>query len=124
MFPKTAVVNARKALERGYEGRVTVIEQRKVTKPNHTTSFCDVEVLEDQPCRLSFSSIPPAANGENFSTLSQTVKLFVPPDIKIKEGSKVRVTQNGTTRDYKASGVPAEYSTHNEINLELWKVRA
>lgn len=120
MLPKNAVVKVRKALEKGYIGTFTVTEHKKVTKPNHTTGFSDVEVLVDQPCRLSFSSIPTASDGD-VAEINQTVKLFFAPEIEIKEGSKITVTQNGVSTAYKQSGTPAVYSTHKEILLELFK---
>ena len=120
MLSKNAVVKVRKALEKGYVGTFTVTEHKKVTKPNHITGFSDVDVLIDQPCRLSFSANPPATNGD-VSEISQTVKLFFAPEITIKEGSKITVTQNGTTTEYKQSGTPAVYDTHKEILLELFR---
>ena len=120
MLPKNAVVKVRKALEKGYTGTFTVTEHKKVTKSNHTTGFSDVEVIVDQPCRLSFSSSPSATNGD-VAEINQTVKLFFAPEIKVKEGSKITVTQNGVTTAYKQSGTPAVYSGHQEILLELFK---
>jgi hypothetical protein len=114
------VVKVRKALEKGYIGTFTVTEHQKVIKPNHTTGFSDVDVLVDQPCRLSFSSNPSAKDGD-VAEINQTVKLFFAPEIKVKEGSKVTVTQNGVTTAYKQSGTPAVYQTHTEILLELFR---
>ena len=120
MLSKNAVVKVRKALEKGYIGTFTVEERKKVTLPNHTTSFHDVVVLEDEPCRLSFSSNPSVSDG-NVPEINQTVKLFFAPNITVKEGSKITVTQNGVTTIYKQSGTPAVYQTHTEITLELFK---
>lgn len=120
MLSKNAVVKTRKALEKGYIGTFTVTEHKKVTKPNHTTGFSDVDVLVDQPCRLSFSSSPSTSGGA-VAEINQTVKLFFAPEITIKEGSKVTVTQNGVTTAYKQSGTPAVYQTHTEVLLELFK---
>jgi hypothetical protein len=119
VLSKNAVVKVRKALEKGYIGKFTVTEHKKVTKPNHTTGFSDVDVLIDQPCRLSFSSSP-SISGGSVPAISQTVKLFFAPEITVKEGSKITVTQNGVTTAYKQSGTEAVYSTHKEIILELW----
>lgn len=120
MLPKNAVVRIRTALERGYIGTFTVTERQKVTKPNHTTGFSEVVVLENQPCRLSFFSSPSTTNGD-VAEVKQTVKLFFAPEVKVKEGSKVTITQNGVTADYKRSGTPAVYDTHTEIILELFE---
>ena len=119
MLPKNAVVKTRKAIEKLYTGKFTITEHQKVTKPNHTTSFVDVDVLTDQPCRLSFSSSPSTSDG-NVPEINQTVKLFFAPEIVVKEGSKITVTQEGVTTEYKQSGTPAVYSTHKEILLELF----
>ena len=120
MLPKNSVVKVRKALEKGYDGTFTVTEHKKITKPNRTTGFSDVVVIENQPCRLSFSSSPSATGGD-IAEINQTVKLFFAPEINVKEGSKITVTQNGITTEYKQSGVPAVYSTHQEILLELFR---
>lgn len=120
MLSKNAVVKTRKALEKGYIGTFTVTEHKKVTKPNHTTGFSDVDVLVDQPCRLSFSSSPSTSDG-NVPEIKQTVKLFFAPEITVKEGSKITVTQNGITTEYKRSGTPAVHQTHTEILLELFR---
>ena len=114
------MVKVRKALEKGYIGNFTVTEHQKITRPNHTTGFSDVEVLVDQPCRLSFSSSPSAKDGD-VAEINQTVKLFYAPEIIVKEGSKITVTQNGVTTEYKQSGTPAVYDTHIEILLELFR---
>ena len=120
MLSKNAVVKVRAALEKGYTGTFTVTEHQKVKKPNHTTGFSDVDVLVDQPCRLSFSSSPSVSGGD-IPEINQTVKLFFSPEITVKEGSKITVTQNGVTTEYKQSGVPAVYQSHTEIILELFK---
>ena len=120
MLQKNAVVKVRKALEKGYTGTFTVTEHQKVIKPNKTVGYEDVDVIVDQPCRLSFSSSPSTADGD-VPVITQTVKLFFAPEITVKEGSKITVTQNGVTSEYKQSGTTAVYSTHKEVLLELFK---
>lgn len=111
---------ARKAVESTYAGVVTVSEYKKVKDPNTAlTSYKEVVVL-NQPCSLSFESIAAAVQTGTVATVSQAVKLFLSPDITIKPGSKIKVTQTGVTTEYKSSGVPAVYPTHQEIMLELF----
>lgn len=119
-----ARVTARIALESAYDGLCTVIEyhqardaKNKFRKPE------EIQVLKNQPCRLSLKKTAAAVQTETVATVSQGIKLFLPPDIKIKPGSKIVVTQNGVTNSYSASGVPAAYATHQEIMLELFKER-
>lgn len=113
---------ARKAIESTYVGVVTVSEYKKVKDPNTAlTSYKEVVVLENQPCSLSFESITTAIQTEAAATISQAVKLFLSPDITIKPGSKLKVTQTGITTEYSSSGVPAVYPTHQEIILGLFE---
>lgn len=122
MLSKTKMVKARKAIETLYVGKCTITEYQKVKNENKTTSLKEVVVLKDEPCRLSFgstASASPTSNGA--SSISQTVKVFIAPEITVKPGSKLTITQNGITAIYKNSGEPSFYSTHQEINLELFK---
>ncbi|MCM1101929.1 MAG: hypothetical protein NC398_11160 [Acetatifactor muris] len=113
---------ARKAIESTYAGVVTVFEYKKVTDPKTAlTDYQEVVVLENQPCSLSFEGIAAAVQTGAVATVSQAVKLFLSPDITIKPGSKLKVTQTGVTTEYKSSGVPAVYETHQEIMLELFE---
>lgn len=121
MLPKNKMVKARKALESLYDGKCTITEHQKVQRENKSTGFEDVVVLQDQPCRLSFSTISSTNETDTASHLVQAVKVFLAPDIVVKAGSKLDITQNGQMTSYKASGVPALYDTHQEIVLELFK---
>ena len=113
---------ARKALEDTYDGVATVIEHRKVKdEQTKVTFYEDVTVLEGQPCKLSFSTINTVVQSESAANVAQTTKLFISPDITIKPGSKITVTQSGVTNDYTYSGVPAVYATHQEIMLDFFK---
>ena len=124
MLSKTAMVKVKKALESMYQGKCTITEQQKVINANKTTSFVDVVVMEDVPCRLSFSSVTNANQTDTAASVVQTTKVFLAPEITVKPGSKLAVTQNGRTTEYKASGKPAFYSTHQEISVELFEERA
>lgn len=113
---------ARKAMEDTYSGVLTVTERRKVrNEQTKLTSVEDVVVLLNQPCKLSFESVVPVQQSETAAAVSQTVKLFLAPDVMISPGSKLTITQNGVTGDYTRSGVAAVYPTHQEIMLELFE---
>ena len=122
MLSKIKMVKATKAIESLYSGRCTITENQKFQKANKSTGFREVVVLKDQPCRLSFSTInntTPTDSGA--SSVSQVVKLFISPEIEVKPGSKLTISQNDITTDYKSSGEPSFYATHQEIVLELFK---
>jgi len=112
----------RKAIESKYEHICTVIEYQKVKDlVTKITSSKEVIVLEDKPCKLSYSTVKSATETENASALQQVVKLFIAPEIVIKEGSKLSITKDNRTTEYKNSGIPAVFTSHQEIVLELFK---
>ena len=80
-----------------------------------------VVVLEGQPCRISFETLKAAEQSNSGAAVTQVTKLFVSPEVEVKAGSKVTVTQDGATTDYTHSGIPATYPTHQEIILELFE---
>ena len=107
-----AVLQARKAhrkvIESQYEHTCTIKEFQSVKDPiSKVTKKQEATILENQPCRLSYSSV------------QQIIKLFIAPEIEIKEGSKIIITHEGRTTEFKHSGKPAIYSSHQEIVLEL-----
>lgn len=119
---KTAIKAARKAIESTYEGVVTVTEHQKVTdEKTKLTNYQDIVVIDSQPCHLSFETLNGAVQSESAAVVTQTTKLFVSPDVTIKAGSKITVTQAGVTTDYTCSGIPAVYETHQEIILDLFE---
>lgn len=120
MLSKNTMVKARKALETLYDGLCTVTEYQEYVRENKSTGHKETIVLEGQQCRLSFSSSPNTNPSDTASKTVQTVRLFIAPKVSIKAGSKISVTQNGITTDYKSSGEPMMYDTHQEIDLELF----
>lgn len=122
MLSKNQMVRARKAVESLYEGTCTITEYQKVKKEDKSTGFVEVVVLENQPCRLSFQNVNSTTDTETgASSKSQTVKVFLAPEIRIKPGSKLTITQKDVTTDYKNSGDAACYFTHQEIVVEIFE---
>lgn len=118
---QTAKIAAKKAIESTYDGVAVVEEYQKVKDAvTKLTNGKAVVVLEHQPCRLSFEKLQTANQTESAASVTQTTKLFISPDINIKPGSKITVTQAGKTTAYTYSGVPAIYDTHQEIVLDLF----
>lgn len=115
------MINAvRKAIESMYKDTCNVYEWQNTKDPvTHVNKSGEVLVHENKKCRLSFSSITVTSDG-HAATQQQTIKLFIAPEIEIKPGSKISITHQGKTVDYKKSGVPAVYTNHQEIMLELF----
>ena len=121
MLSQNQMVAVRKAIELSYIGTCTITEHQKIKKENKSTGFQDVVVLQNQPCKLSYEKVTNTNQTESAAALIQTAKLFIAPEIQVKPGSKLTISQNGITTEYKNSGEPAVYGTHQEIVLELFK---
>lgn len=121
-YLETVRKQARQQIESLYEDTCTVYEKKKVTDSiTKVTKTREVEVLKDQPCKVSFSSVKAVGENSNVATVSQVVKLFISPDVSIRPGSKIAVTRKGKTTEYASSGQEANFLTHKEIVLELFK---
>lgn len=114
---------AREAIESTYSGVCTIIERRDVRdeKTKITRKNKEVPVVENQPCKLSFEKLNAAVQTDTAASVSQSTKLFLAPEIKVKSGCKIVVTQNGVATAYSASGESAVYNSHQEIILELFR---
>jgi hypothetical protein len=116
------IKQARKSTESLYDSTCTVIEYRsekdQITKK---TASKEVVVFQDKPCKLSYSSNKNANQTETANAISQVIKVFIAPELDIIPGSKLVITNKGRTTEYKNSGVPAVFNTHQEITLELFK---
>lgn len=117
MLSKNQVVR-RKAIESLYDGRCTITASQEYTKDNGATGFKSVEICTEQPCRLSFGTSK-TQEGEAATGTTQTITLFLAPEIVVPAGSKITVTQNGRTTDYECSNTPEVYSLHQQISLSL-----
>lgn len=103
-----------------YDCTCTIKEYKSVKDPvSKVTKKQEVISLEDEPCSISYSSVNSTNQTEANATVQQVIKLFIAPEIKIKEGSRIIVTHEGRTTEFKHSGKPAIYSSHQEIVLEF-----
>ena len=103
-----------------WTGRCTIYEYRDVTDPEtYQTTQQQVPVLVDEPCRLSYNYEQATNIQSGAAVVSQSITLFIRPDLEIKPGSFIEITQNNVTERYKGSGKPAVYTNHQEIILQL-----
>lgn len=106
-----------------YTDVCSIYNQQKI-KVNNKTKFESVLVVENEPCRLSYDSPKIAVQTESSANVSNNVKLFISPQIDVAEGSRIEVVREGKTYQFKCSGMPSMYPTHQEIKLELSEVYA
>ena len=119
MLPKIPLV--RRAVERLYDGRATVEEARKEKNAKNITALVWSAVARNVPCRVSYKTLAPAGRSDTVDSIAQAITLFTAPDIDIKPGSRVTVTQRGRTMRFSCSGIPAVYDSHQEIPLVRWE---
>lgn len=104
-----------------WSGRATIYQYVDVTDPiTHQTTQEEAVVLSDEPCRLSYNYEQSTNMQNGAAVVSQSITLFVRPDLVIPPGSVIEVTQHGVTKKYKGSGSPAVYCNHQQIILELY----
>ncbi len=111
----------RKAIESQYTGICTVTEMQGVKEPGtNILKQTPVVVLTDQPCKMTHKSSDTTTVVNGVAVQSQSIKLLISPDIEIKPGSQIKITQDGRTADFKRSGLPAVYPSHQEISLIIF----
>ena len=111
---------ARKYLEKLYEGTCTITEFSNVYDPvTHCTKPVKNVICEGVTCHLSYTTAPAVKNTDTVAAMDQNITLFISPDILVKPGSMIEVTQVGRTTKFEASGAPVVYPTHQEIGLSL-----
>lgn len=113
----------RQIYEKEYCDTCTIVEKVK-NRVDGVTSFSEKETVLNQACKISFENIPSTAESNTKTSIVQSIKLFLAPEIEVKPGSKIDVTHLGVTTSYKRSGSPAVHPTHQEVMLELWKENA
>lgn len=116
----TAYTNAIKQL---WTGKCTVTVRSEYAIDENTGRAVADEscTYTDEPCRISYKTVTTTQDNSGAANIVQTVTLFIDKDVNIPEGSKITVTQNGTTTEYEKSGKPAVYSTHQEIPLMVFR---
>ena len=106
-------------------GKCTIYEYKDVTDPEtYQTTQKEVPILVAEPCRLSYNYEQSTNIQSGAAVVSQSITLFIRPDLKIKPGSVIEITQNNITERYKGSGKPSVYTNHQEIILQLYEGNA
>ena len=108
-----------------WKGKCTIYEYEHITNPEtYQTTQKEVPVLTDEPCRLSYNHEQATNIQSGAAVVSQSITLFIRPDLVIKPGSVIEITQHGVTEKYKGSGKPAVYCNHQQITLQLYEDNA
>lgn len=109
----------RKALALLNNCTYSVLEYQEIKDPKTgIVKHQEVPTQGGLPGKISFSTVKQAQESEVNATAQQIVKLFYEPHIEIKAGSKIVVVHKGQIYNYKNSGEPSRFESHNEIVLE------
>lgn len=105
-------------------GKCTIYEYKSVVDPiTFQSTQQEVAVVENEPCRVSYNREQSTNIDSGVAVISQSTTLFIRPDLVVKPGSVIEVTQHGQTTKYKGSSKSALYTNHQEIVLELYEDR-
>jgi hypothetical protein len=85
------------------------------------TSKVENTVSDGIPCRLSYEKIDTVNQQTGAAERTIETKLFLAPEIAVKAGSKITVTNDGVTKAYSMSGEPAIYADHQEVMLQMFE---
>lgn len=109
----------RQAIEQLYEDRATIrrfaeeeAEWGETRLPKESEA-----IHQDVPCRISQRALAVNTQTETTNQIAYEAKLFLSPEIDIRQGDIIEVTRQGITRKYTA-GEPFIYPTHQEISLQ------
>ena len=103
-------------------GKCTVFKYETITDPyTHQSTQKKVPIIVDEPCKLSYNKEQATNIASGAAVISQSITLFIRPDLEIAPGSVIEVTQHGKTTLYKGSSKSAVYTNHQEIVLELYE---
>lgn len=103
---------------------ITVLDEKKLNSSNGRTEQSEKTLYKDLPCRVSHSTVKSTEPQNGATVIGQSTVLYIDASVKISEGAKIAVTQNGVTKTYVRSGAPAYYTAHQEVPLELYMERA
>lgn len=105
----------RRKLERMYTDRCDIYTIEDVYDEDTASTIQDrVYLAKNQPCRISQPGLA-SNNQQDVNIINYESKLFISPDLDIKQGMKIYVDR--MNKNY-SCGEPFRYSTHQEIKLK------
>lgn len=107
----------RRAVGQLYEERATIKRYVEEKTEWGETRLVEKEVERNVPCRISQRALGVNSQTETVNEIAYETKLFLPPDIEIRQGDIIEVTRQGVTRKYTA-GEPFIYPTHQEVSIQ------
>lgn len=110
-------VGLREVIEKGYRDRADISRMESYKTEKGETRQRLIDIYTDEPCRISQKSLGINSQRETHNDISYEVKLFISPDVTIKQGDTITITRGNTVRTYTA-GEPFVYHSHQEMSLQ------
>lgn len=108
----------RRVVERLYEDSCTIYRHQKTTDPDTEETVLEpVVIYSDQPCRVSQKTLGTNNQTDAQNDVQYETKLFVAPELEIKQGDMIEATRGTLTRKYEA-GEPFLYPSHQEVSIQ------
>lgn len=119
----------RQAIERLYTDRATIYRYKRVKDAGtKETKLVPQAVYSDKPCRISQTGLAKNGQTEAQNDIGYESKLFIAPELELKQGDLLEVTRGQITaagwesiapvRKYTAGEPFPPYPTHQEISLQ------
>jgi hypothetical protein len=105
----------RDEIARLYHGKMTITEYTKTKDKNGISKLKLERIRGGIPCRLSYKRKAQNAAGADASDIQLETVIYCDPDIEIKPGSVIEVTQEGHTETFELSGGVVRYHNHQEV---------
>ncbi len=107
----------RRAVEKLYEDKCTISRMVDVVKPSGEMRKVLQVIHEEKSCKLSQKALSSNGQTEAANNISYETKLFIAPELEIRQGDAVEVTRCGRVLKFIA-GEPFVYGSHQEISLQ------
>lgn len=122
MLPTAKMVNvARRQLESLYDCTCYVISEVDAMDPG--TGIMNKTASREGPfaCRISYKTLSTGQIAE-IAKFSTTTVLFTAPDVIIPKGARIELVGRNTKQFFRSASIPAQYDTHQEVQLENLEV--
>ena len=119
------MVDYGKEIRKLWKDRCIIQSSVEYTKENRAKGKRWQTLVSNEPCKLSFFNNVrlnnPSVDLPMAAQVFQQTKLFIRPDLEIPAGCRITVVthENNITLYFENSGIPAFFTTHQEILLEV-----
>lgn len=117
------MVNHGKEIQRLWKDRCFIQSSVEYTKANKAKGRKWQTLVSEEPCKLSFFNNVRLNNTSVEQPMAaqvfQQAKLFIRADLNIPAGCRIKVIHGGKALFFENSGVPALFTHHQEILLEV-----